>query len=346
MKLPEAKVIAADPVFQLNVILWSLLPSEGGRYRSVLHQHGYFLHSIGRRLQLSGERREALAEVAGHGLPSPDVLADHESDPTMLVVECKASSFGSASSTSQQAMKLLVGGSDVADTIGASSSRPAHVLYATRSGDAALLWATLQELQSSLSTEGLPLARAGTLTIELRDLGAWLGLSHGDPPPAPLGDALSAPVEIVTFEEHDSPLPLYILPWDPGVEQDSRLADLGKAVIAARVLNEATAMIGRASLPESLTLNASVLIDAATFGASASWRSRSEVEKVESLAVSRLMKALRAVRDLEVVSHSNPHGIDLTLKSEEQRSAVIDALEKVDEWEALQGPEQPELDLA
>jgi hypothetical protein len=124
-----------------------------------------------------------------------------------------------------------------------------------------------------------------------------------------------------------------------------RLAEFGKAVLAARVINEATAIVGRASLPESVALTASGLIDAATFGASASWRSKSDVEKVESLAVSRLMKALRTVPEVQVVSQTSPHGINLTLKSEAQRSAVIDALEKIDEWEALQGPEQPELDL-
>ncbi len=345
MNLPESDVIAADPVFQLNAIMWSLIPAEAGRYRPVLNEHGYFLHSIGRRLQIADEHQQLLADRSGYGLPSPDVLVDHSSHSTMVILECKASSFGPSSSTSQQAMKLLVGGSDVADTVGASQPKLAYLMYATRSSEEDQLWNTLLTLKSGLQEEGLPTAPAGTMVVEIRDEGVWLSLGPGEAPPEPLCSAICTPAKVVAFEEGEVPIPLYIIPWDPGVAQEPRLADLGKAILAARVLNEATAMIGRAAVPGSVSLNASLLLEAATFGASSAWRARSDVDKVESLIISRLLKWIRRVPNVEAVPHSSPHVVQLTVKSDEQRASIMEALEKVDEWAALRGPEQPELDL-
>lgn len=345
MNLPSAATLAADPVFQLNAILWSLIPSRGGDYHAVLEEQGYFLHSIGRRLQISGETREQLASAVGRGSPSPDVLVDHASDSTMLTVECKASSFGTESSTSLQAQKLLVGSSDMADTVGASHPRPAYLIYATRSGEDDQMWETLEGLKKALSEQGLPTADAGIVVVDIRDGGVWLGLGQGDPPPKPLSAALRAPAMVIAFEEGDHPLPLYIVPWDPGVEQDAHLAELGKALLAARVLNEATSTLGRAVVPGSVTLSASSLLDAATFGVSSTWRARSDVDRLESLIVNRLLKPIRGLPEVTATSTKSPYAVQVVVKSEDQRSAIISALEQVDEWSALEGPEQTELNL-
>ncbi len=343
MRLPTRDIIAADPVFQLNSMLWSLIPSKGGQYSPVLRGHGYFLHSIGRRLEMTRHRVPGLAELVGDGVPSPDLLVDHDTDPMMLIVECKASSFSPTSTTANQAMKLLVGGVDLADAIGTGSAREAYVAYATGTGHADQLAQTLAELSGRLSTSGLPAARAGIIVIDIRDDGVWLSMGNGDTPPVPLKTALNEAVRVVEIDEGDAPFPLYIIPWDPGVEQDPLLDAFGKALLAARVLNETLVRVARASLPETVVLIASDLLDAATFGVSASWRARHDVEKVESLIVGRLMKWLQPVSGEELLRETSPHAVRLTLKSEELRGAIVAALERVDEWEALKGPEQPEL---
>jgi hypothetical protein len=346
MNLPDFDIIEADPVFQLNVMLWSLIPSRGGDYQPILYSHGYFLHSIGRPALVPGAHRAALAKVVGHGNSSPDLLVDHTEDQTMLIVQCKASSFGAGSSTSTQAKKLLVCGSDLSDTVGADSSRPSYVTYATRRGQMEALSDTLSELRQDLSDAGLPSARAGTVAIEILDDGVWLSLGPGEAPPLPLQAAVGTPGRIVEIAPNQAPLPLYIIPWDPGVQQDDRLADFGKALLSARILNETVAMVARSTVPTVMVLLASDLLAKATFDISSSWRAREEVDAVESLLISRLQKWVRSIPDIDPRRENKPHALHFSIRSEEKRSELISVLEDVDEWEALRGPEQTELDFA
>lgn len=345
LEFPSTEALEQDPVFQLNAILWAVLPSSGGDYRPVLMESRYFLHSIGRGLQIPSTARASLAALASHGSPAPDIIIDHAEDPTLLVVECKSSSFGPESSTSDQCLKLLAGVADLRDTVGSSGSRPGYLLYATRSGHDDLLRETLIELSAKLADAALPVADSGTLTISLRDQGLWLALGPRDPAPDPLENALADPACIAVFDEGDLPIPLYIIPWDPGVEQDPDLEKFGKALLGARVLNEATAQVGRSPVPGRVTLDATMLLDSATFGASRWWRARNEVGRVESHIATMLEKALNSVSDLETTRFNGPPMVEFTIKSEDERDAVVGALSRVDEWKGLTEYEQPTLEF-
>ena len=334
MRFPDPQIIEANPVFQLNTILWSMIDAEGGFYTPVLRQAGYFIHSIGRRIQIGSEFRDRL-DIRGQ--PSPDLLAQHRNDPMMLVIECKASSFGPDSSTADQARELLVGGSDLALTIGASNPVPSYVLYVTRATHGENLCPTLSQLRHELSSRGLDTALAGTAVVEIRDDGVWLSLGPGDPVPSPLQRALGQPRRVVELVEGDTPIHLYLIPWDPSVTQDPWLEKFGKALLAARVLTRATTRVARITPPDTLVLRATDLLEEATLGVSALWRTR-EVNIVESFVAARLAERLEGTGTIR--ERGKTHAVSMTVRNEEDKGALLSALNDTDEQLFLRGVEQ------
>src|SRR5438093_477808 len=94
-----------DPIFQLNAVLWLAqpLPPEFP-ITPVLRHAGFDVHSIAPPLAPPPDVLLALAES---GLPHqrschPDVILERDADRLFLVIECKANSFGEASSTAAQ----------------------------------------------------------------------------------------------------------------------------------------------------------------------------------------------------------------------------------------------------
>ena len=337
--LPGRNVIEADPMFQLNTVLWSTVDTRDGSYIPVLRRHGYFLHSISRRLQVP---KVVLHRLGSYGAPSSDLLVDHQSDERILVIECKASSFGPTSSTALQARKLLTAGADLAGSIGRSRPVPSYVLYVTRAEHSDRLVSTLGCLTKELSDSGMKTASVGTAIVEIRNDGVWLSLGPGERAPEPLRQALSNPVRIVVLEESDSPLYLYLIPWDPSVTQDTRLEAFGKALLSARVINRAVPIIARATPPEAVVLSAADLLKQATLGVSAVWRAP-EVRKVESFVAWRLYDTLRSAEPVK--DDTRPQSVTVTVSSQTDKRSLIDMLVRTDEWTFLRGSEQLEFGL-
>lgn len=332
--------LVRDPVFQLNAVLWLVqeLPVDAD-VRPILREAGYLLHSVGRRLPFSPALRERLRSVAGEtGDPCPDVVLVHQTDPAVLVSECKAASFGSASSTARQPLKLVAVSRDLADPLGMrpDAIRPGYVVYVVPSHDALKLPPTLTTIRARLQQAGSTAAPAAVVGLDRQDDGLYLGPAHGDELPRPAAAVLDTAQRIWAIAPEDDPRPLYLIPWDPSVEQDEDLEAFGKALLGARFLNQATGEIGRLPLPTTTVLRMDQLLEQATLGVSNHWRDRSAIDRVEEAGKRAIVRAIQdAEVELDIIAEAGPHRVQVTITKEEQRNAVIAALEAASHEEAL-----------
>lgn len=343
------ETLIKDPVFQLNLVLWLVQPApEGAPTSPVLRNAGYHVMAVSRRLHPPPDMRGKLAAVAGSGdAPAPDVLLAHAgqpSDPTILVIECKASGFSANSSTAKQARKLLAVGADVSAPLGLATGqpRPGHLTYLTVLNEQHRLRETLASLAEEVAAADLPVAAKGVLGVERRDDGIYVdrGVDEAWPPPM---EGVATPTRVVQAALGDDPRPLYLIPWDPGVTQTDEQAAWCRALLASRILNEAISRVGRMEVPGPLVLSAGDLLREATFGVSDRWYARNEVAQVTARSKATVIKALKPLQgDLSLMQSSPADPIQLALPSEDVRDKVIAALEEVDPFAALV-PQPPSL---
>lgn len=325
--------ILSDPIFQLNFVLWMLHRSPvGAPIRPILREAGYVLDAISRPLPPPIALRPRIAALVGSSTAaSPDVLAEGPKQTPWLIVECKGKSFGVGSSTARQALKLLATAPDLTESLGLSSGsvRPAHVAYLSQSEECHLFVETLAEVRAQLAAAGMAAGTAGTLGVARRQGGMYVERSDTEGWPAALAGALQEAVRVIELKPDEDPRPLYLIPWDPGVDQDPEMRNYCRSVLFARVLTEATAVVGRADVPQRISLAVDHLLSQATYGISERWRSRGDLAKVVGECKRFLGGALAPVRErLSVALPSSPDRVELTLHSQSDQDTAIDALEK------------------
>jgi len=246
-----------------------------------------------------------------------------------LVVECKAGSFGSASTTATQARKLLAISPHAAEVLGRRAG-PGFVVYVVPAADVAAMGQTLLDLAVKLEAAGIPPAGAGTLGLDARVDGVYL---HRDdvPWPEPARSALQPAVRVIEAHDGESVRPLYLVPFDPGVTQTEDEAAWCRAVLLARVRSHAIAEIGHVLPPDRLVLRMAGLLDDATFGVSRHWRSRGDLDGALKLCLDFVGRALKALRDdLALVERTSAAELELTLHTAEDVARAIRALEQLD----------------
>lgn len=325
-------VLAADPVFQLNVLLWALedLPDITA-VQPVLRRVGYRVESLGRPLLLPADARtaSALRTVAGSADRSPchpDLCLENQDHPVTLVVELKSSGFSQGSSNVRQAVKLIVASHDLAESYAETQPRPGHVVYGTVESDAARLAETLQGLRESVTSHAMPAAPAATVGISIDDEGARLSTSPGSDLPAPAQRALQAAAVVLHRHGEDDIRPLYLIPWTPGIEgtQDPELQADGYRELTARIIVGAMAIVGQAIVPTTLDITGSMLLSRATFGVFDRWRD-ADRRQFAAAATGVLTNALRSLGGFQRQSRDT---ISLSLSSHDEQAEVVKLLEQ------------------
>jgi hypothetical protein len=337
---------AADPIFQLNTVLWMLqpLPRQAGAVRPVLHDVGYRVRALGKSLTAPAEIERVLATELGlKGVPAPDVLASAPPADPWLVLECKASSFGVDSSTSAQAIKILARAADLALVGGAPPGMELTgcVVYVTREEQAANLQRTLDELAAQLDAAGLHPADVCTLGMRVETGVGLIVRQVGGLLPEAAAEVFASDTTILEASgpEEDA-RPLYLVPYDPSVDQSDEERILCLRILLARARAQAASLIGRNPAPGTAVVEGNVLLDGATFGLSKFWddtRSR-DIAAHEAL---RFVKAsLRTTHRHPapfVTEGTGPRRIEVTLISEEHRQECAEAIM------AMPLPGEPEL---
>lgn len=103
--------LLADPVFQLNLLLWMAKEQPGEKHvRPFLYELGYEVLSIDEPVPLPDDIVRAIAEsgLEVRRSPKPEVVFQRIETKSGLYFEAKANSFGSGSSNAKQARGHLI----------------------------------------------------------------------------------------------------------------------------------------------------------------------------------------------------------------------------------------------
>jgi hypothetical protein len=235
------------PLFQLNLMLFLTWPAPPSFVEPIFQREGFVLRSIAPSI---GVPLDALLRVQAASLPirptvSPNVLLEQSDQQQLLLIECKLSSFGPESSTSQQARALLAcHGSYLAERIGVTEAADwkVYLLYAVGGGQEGPMQDTIQALSQELHAARISTADGGAVGIHIRADGVYLSPDvQSNIPVQTLRQAPSDGVRVMALEEGEDPRPLYLIPLDPSIGTDDPVE---RQVVEERVRQALTSLIG------------------------------------------------------------------------------------------------------
>lgn len=324
----DPEVLLGDPVFQLNFCLWMTQRfPQVADVTPVFREAGYVLVALGRLLNFPPNLSEQVraANITPTG-PRPDVLLRHHAHADHLLLECKKSSFGTDSTTSNQARKLLMLASDVSSSVGRPGPISGTALYVLPRDQNAQQVATLKSLSEELRGKDLPTGDCGCIGIEWDDQGIWISLQC-DSGPDHLRAALKR--ERLVISRPPGERIIYAIPYDPSVTQDPSEEAYCLKLLSERLHIAALAEVGRYEIPGTLNLYGDSLLNQATLGTFTYWRG-DERKTFEKRAVKILAATLRRVASKRgiVRQQSGPDRLEIDLDNEVEREEVIDAIRK------------------
>ena len=273
----------------------------------------------------------ALARLTGSADRSPcrpDLWLRHESDVVRPLIELKARGFGTASSNSRQALKLIAAAVNLSRSLAEPSETPGHVSYATVASEADGMASTLQHLAADLGAEGIAAAPTSAIGFAFESDGVVLSSPNVADLPEPLAAALESRPVVLRDDGENDLQPLYFVPWIPGID-DSQHPDLhveGLRELTARVLTHLLAEIGQARPPTTLSLDGARLLSAATFGVFDQWHDADRRQFSEA-AAKIVDKALGSV---VTVRRTPPDSREIDVPNSDVKEALVERLELAD----------------
>ncbi len=209
--------VAADNLFQTNVLLWALLPQpKGSRIVPVLRETGHELVRIECPLRAGLVERAELAKLTVQISQNPAVdLLLVQRNKRYVLVECKSGSFGIATDQAEQARGMLVAALRLSSRISLPADTVAELCYVVPMEETSALDVTLVNLAQTIASLGFGTCPTGALGISIKEDGVYLGLS------APLSGTgecqarLTPEQKVISLSPGEDPRPLYILPWMP-----------------------------------------------------------------------------------------------------------------------------------
>ena len=325
-----------DPLFQLNAVLWMLQPhpDQSTAVNAVLYRHGYAVRSMGQTLTADADLERVLAtELDLRGaLRQPDVLASAPAGEPWPIFECKKSSFSVDSSTSNQASKVLARGADLSLAVGARPGQRVDgcVVFVTQDDQAEALHGTLEDIRAALQKVGVPAAPAATVGLKV-ETGVGLTASVVDGSfPGPGGTVLGDGVVVVPAAgPEENARPLYLVPFDPSVEQDDDERAHCLRVLLARGQAHAASGLGRGPAQGTAVLQGLELIDAATYGLSKYWRDTAARDRAGQ-EILRFVKAglssMRKSKAPMMTSGGSGNRLEVVIQSAEHRQECAEAV--------------------
>ena len=203
-------------------------------------------------------------------------------------------------------------------------------VFVTREAEASALQETLEELRSTLDHAAILPAPASTMGLRVETgVGLVAHVVAGAFPGAG-GEALADDVILVPAAgpEEDA-RPLYLVPFDPSVEQDDEERFLCLRILLARGQAHAASILGRGPAQGTAVLQGHELIDAATYGLAKYWRDSGAREKAAHEILRFVKSALAAMRKPKapmVTEGSRPKRLEVVSQSGEHRQECAEAV--------------------
>lgn len=323
--------IINDPLFQLNALLWLAQPiSHESTIVPLLHDKGFSVYAIAPALAIPPDLKLKAQDsgISTIDLIRPDVVLANEVDGKFAMTECKKSSFGPTSTTSEQARgMILVSGPHAADVLGLSKDQVKSTIfvYATDEHNREPLKQTLNTLISELQTKGLPTSTFSILGFRM-DASRILVVVDEEGNNffrLPVGE-----IPFLTYDDDTDPRPLYFIPYDPTVypTQNSREQEYCRRIVYERLQSGVIYAVGRSVTPEFL-IEIDALLTDATFGMYANWQDRGARGTMKQLC-KQFMRSLMQTANLAVPRSMTQEGNGWKIKmdNEEQQTKILDAL--------------------
>ena len=329
----DVKVLRQDPVFQLNLLLWSIMdvPDDINfqiNLNPILRNEGYTLYAIEKEVLLPSDlsSMEAISPLIKKKFapPSADLWVTHEREKTDLVIELKSRGFGSDSNKSVQVIKIMAATADLSVTLGGGDKRPGCFVYITIAEDMEAMLLTLSELKTRLVERKI--ASAPTAIIGIKQSKKGIDLVSPQPAqlPSPLDKILCDPTTVLQFEDsEDEIVPLYFIPWIPGVAQDQESSNKGLQVLTSRLLTHVQEAVGKADISSIVNLKGETLLEKATFGAFEYWRDRDRKRFIKE-AIRIIERATKPFGQ----KHGGETELKIGLPDEKERDNVMKSIEK------------------
>lgn len=326
-----ATELIKDPLFQLNALLWLAQPvTEVSEITPLLYKKGFTVYAIAPRLAPPPDQLLVAQEahISMQQSTRPDVVLTREHDRRFAFAECKASSFGPTSSTSDQARALLVvAGPRAAEVLGLASGQVSASLlvFLIPKNDGELLAQTLSALVKELDGNGLPAGHfsvlglslsATDLSIVIDDLGSkFFALPSGSRP-------------FMKLAPDTDPRPLYFIPYDPDVKQSENETALCKRILFERMQCSIVTAVGRAIPPTELVLESQKILNDAMFGMYDQWENPESARHMRKMCKEFMRNIEQTINDIApgIVDFHPEEGWKISLSDEEQQESVLDAL--------------------
>lgn len=325
--------LIADPVFQLNSLLWLTQPlPDAVGIRPVLREAGFEVDAICPSLTLPPDILLLLKDsgLAHQDHIRSDVVLCRQQDGRYGVVECKGNSFSPDSSTARQARTLLVAvGPRLDEALGLSSGtvKRSTAGYLVASQAAAEMDLTLQALSNELRSRKL---RAGASCVLALEPGTAALSLAADSSARDFFNLPSEKVDFVPLEEGTDPRPLYFIPYDPDCNQSEEERAYCKRVLFERIQASLLGAGGRALPPADLVFDAVGLLNDATLGMYDLWENKESARHMRKLVRQLLAKLAEILRNEvgDVFRFVENKGWALQIPSESTKDAICNALSK------------------
>lgn len=326
----EHDELLRDSLFQLNVILWlsQNLP-PGYTIDPLFHKEGFEVYAIAPllplppALQLLCQQQAVVINSTG---TRPDVVLRKGSIKRYAMIECKAASFGPASSTATQARTLLLSSGAQAHLFlgaGPTDIQSAATIYFLPDGETIAQLNSLSQLTQDMVNASLPVGPSwamgikgnGQLSITLNQDGSdFFGLPVGENP-------------FYDLEEGTDPRPLYLVPYDPDSEQSDAERKFARRILFERMQSAFISRLGRIRPPDTVVYTADDLLNEATFGLFRVWDNRDSLKHMRNLCVqfmSPLTQHLNSIIAASVSREPNKTW-KLNIPSADQQGKLLDA---------------------
>lgn len=329
----RADEIIRDPLFQLNVLLWLAQPQPQwarADIRPLLYEQGFVVYAIAPLLAVPPDLLLACRQrrIGMQDRVRPDVVLARQKDGRFAFAECKASSFGAASSTADQARTLLLlSGPRAAEVMGLASGKALNSIlgFFLPEQHSAPIAQTLGELNADLISNGLPTGDFSIASLGVDQEQLYLRL---DDKGAEFFSLPTGPVVLTDLERDTDPRPLYFIPFDPDIDQTPEEKAFCKRILFERLQGGLIAAVGRAHPPFDLPVSLRGLLNDATFGMVTQWENQDTQKHLSRLAKQLLTAIAQEIGHItpDVMSHTPGEGWRIVVKEDGQHQQLMDGL--------------------
>jgi hypothetical protein len=262
------------------------------------------------------------------------------------MVECKGKSFGTQSSTAEQARTLVIAaGPRLAEILGLqpSGTQRSAAAYLVPVSAAPQMRQTLGLLEEELHSVNMTSGQTCILGLEPASDALFL---NSDTPASDFFDLPEPRVAFLILEHTNDPRPLYFIPYDPDCCQSPGEGEYCKRVLFERIQATILGAAGQAVPPTDVVFAAEPLLNSAMFGTYGFWENSQSAKHMRRLARELLGKLAEVVSE-EVggaFAYFENRGWVLRVDDETARGKICNALSKFScETMALRQEPQPGL---